>query len=110
MEETFKNQNIRNYTNATGIPKATFSNEFQHESGLVAGYGMDFLKKQMGGGALARLNTDKVLKNDPMPYDEVDVSQMASLGATVEAGAKINSRGHLVPRTNVMARDPGEYK
>lgn len=110
MESTLTNQNIRNYTNATGVGKATFSNEFQHESGLVAGYGMDFLKKQMGGGALARLNPERFLKNDPTPYDEVDVSHMANLGATVEAGAKINSRSHLVPRTNVMARDPGEYR
>ena len=110
MESTLTQQNIRNYTNATGQPKATFSNEFQHESGLVAGYGMDFLKKQMGGGALARLNTDKVLKNDPTPYDEVDVSAMANLAASVEAGARINSRSHLVPRTNTMARDPMEYK
>lgn len=110
MEETLTNQNIRDYTNATGVSKVTFNNEFQHESGLVAGYGMDFLKKQMGGGALARLNTDRMLKNDPSPYDEVDVGHMATMGAFANAGDRINSRSDLVPRTNVMARDPGEYQ
>lgn len=112
MEDAFKGNNLRNYTNATGVSRATFQNEFQSDSGLVAGYGKDFLAKISGGAALGRLDLEQTLAQRQAVHTQVDPNQLMpdNLAATVEAGARINSASHLRPRTTIQARDPMEYK
>lgn len=117
MDDTLRAQNLTNYSNATGYGnagKATFSNEFQHESGLVAGYGMDFLRRVTNGGQLRRLDEGLVQRGvqGDEAYKPVDVARLypENLAAVTQAGAKINSKSHLSPRTNIEAHDPQEYR
>lgn len=120
MEDAMKAGHLRDYSNATGVPKVTFENEFQHESGLVTGYGKDFLHKISGGAPLATMDLDATLdraRHTPshQPVEAVhnaplDLAKYDNLHATVEAGGKIGSSRHIAERTNVIARDRGEYR
>ena len=115
MDTTLRAQNMTNYSNATGYGnagKATFANEYQHDSGLMVGYGMDFLQKYMGGSQLAQVDLEAVRqgKQGPEAYNPVDVKKLADWTATVPAGSTIGSASHIRERTNVIAKDRGEYR
>lgn len=115
MEDAFKGNNLRNYSNATGYGiagKPTFQNEFQSDSGLVAGYGKDFLAKISGGATLGRLDLEQTLAQRQAVHQQVDPNQLMpdNFAATVQAGAQINSNSHIAARTTIKARDPMEYR
>jgi hypothetical protein len=115
LDTTLRNQNLTNYTNATGVPKATFSNEFHHDSGLTTGYGKEFLQKISGGAPMAALDVERISEWDRNTGEAphlapVDLNKYDNLVATVEAGGRIGSSGHIRERTNVVAKDRGEYR
>ena len=120
MEDALAAGHLRDYSNATGVPKVSFENEYQHDTGFVTGYGKDFLNKISGGAPLASMDLDATLDRarhtphyqqvEPVYGAPLDLAKYDNLHATVNAGGRIGSARHIAERTDVIAKDRGEYR
>ena len=111
LDDVLPSQNLSNYTNATGHPKPTFSNIYQNDSGMAAGWGIESMYNLPGVQRMPKEATLARMNPETGAREQIDVAAWANgLPKSVSAvsGSQVGRGGMLKARTAIERRYEGK--